>query len=59
MLGIAFIGEANVESEGIITEMGKVRRLGCLPHVAPLTRDTLREAFASAFNIGDFLKGPA
>ena len=38
MLGIAFIGEANVESEQIITEMGKVRRLGRLPHVAPLTR---------------------
>jgi dethiobiotin synthetase len=59
MLGIAFIGEANVESERIIVEMGKVRRLGRLPHVAPLTRDRLHEAFASAFNIGDFLKGPA
>jgi dethiobiotin synthetase len=59
MLGIAFIGEENVESERIIVEMGKVRRLGRLPHVAPLTRDRLHEAFASAFNIGDFLKGPA
>jgi dethiobiotin synthetase len=59
MLGIAFIGEANVESEQIITEMGNVRRLGRLPHVAPLTRDRLREAFASGFDIGDFLKAPA
>jgi dethiobiotin synthetase len=59
MLGIAFIGEANVESERIIVEMGKVRRLGRLPHVAPLTRDRLHEAFARAFNVGDFLKGPA
>lgn len=59
ILGIAFIGEENVESERIITEMGKVRRLGRLPHVAPLTRDTLREAFAGGFAIGDFLKGPA
>jgi dethiobiotin synthetase len=59
MLGVAFIGEANVESERIIAEMGKVRRLGRLPHVAPLTRDRLHEAFASAFNLGDFLKGPA
>ncbi|ABE63586.1 dethiobiotin synthase [Nitrobacter hamburgensis X14] len=59
MLGIAFIGEENVESERIITEMGKVRRLGRLPHVAPLTRDTLREAFADGFAIDDFLKGPA
>ncbi|MEH6949924.1 dethiobiotin synthase [Nitrobacter sp. NHB1] len=59
MLGIAFIGEENVESERIITEMGKVRRLGRLPPVAPLTRDTLRDAFAGGFAIGDFLKGPA
>jgi dethiobiotin synthetase len=59
MLGIAFIGEANIESERIITEMGKVRRLGRLPHVAPLTGDTLRDAFANGFNLGDFLKGPA
>lgn len=59
ILGIAFIGEANVESERIITEMGKVRRLGRLPHVAPLTRDGLREAFASGFDIGDFLQAPA
>jgi dethiobiotin synthetase len=59
ILGIAFIGQANVESERIITEMGKVPRLGRLPHIAPLTRDTLREAFAGAFDIGDFLKGPA
>jgi dethiobiotin synthetase len=59
MLGIAFIGEANVESEQIITEMGKVRRLGRLPHVAPLTRDRLREAFARGFDLSDFLKAPA
>ncbi len=59
MLGIAFIGEENVESERIIVEMGKVRRLGRLPHVAPLTSDTLREAFAGAFNIDDFLKASA
>lgn len=59
MLGIAFIGEANVESERIITEMGRVRRLGRLPHVAPLTRDRLREAFAETFDIGDFLKEPS
>jgi dethiobiotin synthetase len=59
MLGIAFIGDANVESERIIIEMGNVRRLGHLPHIAPLTRDTLRQAFAGGFDIGDFLRGPA
>jgi dethiobiotin synthetase len=59
ILGIAFIGDENVESERIITEMGKVRRLGRLPHVAPLTGTTLRAAFASGFDTGDFLKEPA
>ena len=59
IFGIAFIGEANVESERIITVMGKVRRLGRLPHVAPLTGTTLRQAFATGFDIGDFLKEPA
>jgi dethiobiotin synthetase len=58
-LGIAFIGEENVESERIIAEMGKVRRLGRLPHVAPLTGNTLRQAFATGFDISDFLKEPA
>jgi dethiobiotin synthetase len=59
MLGIAFIGEENIESERIIVEMGKVRRLGRLPRVAPLTSDKLREAFADAFDIDDFLKASA
>jgi dethiobiotin synthetase len=59
LLGIAFIGEENVESERIIAEMGKVRRLGRLPHVAPLTGNTLRQAFATGFDISDFLKEPA
>jgi dethiobiotin synthetase len=59
ILGVAFIGEANVESERIITELGTVRRLGRLPQVAPLTGATLRQAFADGFEIGDFLREPA
>jgi dethiobiotin synthetase len=59
ILGIAFIGAENIESERIIADMGRLRRLGRLPHVAPLTGDTLRDAFAGCFDIGDFLKGPA
>ena len=38
--GVAFIGEANEESEGIIAELGQVKRLGRLPPVEPLTRET-------------------
>lgn len=59
LLGVAFVGDANFESERIITELGKVRRLGRLPHLAPLTGSTLRQAFASGFTVGDFLKGTA
>ncbi|WMT72108.1 dethiobiotin synthase [Bradyrhizobium sp. Ash2021] len=59
LLGIVFIGDENAESERIIAEMGHARRLGCLPHLTPLTGDVLRAAFALHFNIGDFLEDSA
>ncbi|AOR81225.1 dethiobiotin synthase [Novosphingobium resinovorum] len=59
LLGIVFIGDENAESERIIIEMGHARRLGRLPHLAPLTGDVLRAAFALHFNTGDFLKDSA
>ena len=52
--GVAFIGEANDQSEKIIVEMGKVKRLGRLPMIEPLTRATLAGAFGKAFNRADF-----
>ncbi len=52
--GVAFIGEANEESEGIIAELGKIKRLGRLPPVTPLTRENLAAVFAANFNAGDF-----
>jgi dethiobiotin synthetase len=54
LLGIAFIGESNPESERAICEIGRVRRLGRLPRLAPLTRGTLRAAFESSFDPSDF-----
>jgi dethiobiotin synthetase len=54
VLGIAFIGDSNPESERTICEIGRVKRLGRLPRLSPLTQDTLREAFAAAFKPGDF-----
>lgn len=54
LLGIAFIGEPNAESESIICEIGQARRLGTLPWLSPLTRETLRAAFRNAFNADDF-----
>jgi len=54
LLGIAFIGESHPESERAICEIGRVKRLGRLSRLSPLTRDTLREAFAASFKPGDF-----
>lgn len=52
--GVAFIGEANPESEKIIVEIGKVKRLGRLPVIAPLTAGRLAGVFAKTFDAADF-----
>ena len=54
ILGIAFVGDANATSETTIAEIGGVRRLGRLPRLNPLNRDTLARAFAANFRIEDF-----
>jgi dethiobiotin synthetase len=54
ILGIAFVGEGNAESEAIIAELGRVRRLGRLPHLARFDRESLAEAFDRAFDLADF-----
>ncbi len=57
LLGVAFIGDKNEESERIICKMGEARCLGRLPYLASLTDENLRAAFAQHFNPDDFLKG--
>lgn len=54
ILGIAFNGEANEDSEAVIAEMGGVKRLGRLPHLPHLTPETLRAAFLDGFSLEDF-----
>lgn len=54
LLGIAFIGESNPESERATCEMGQVRRLGRLPWLSPLAPDTLQTAFSASFRRDDF-----
>ncbi len=54
ILGIAFIGERNSDSECAICEIGRVWRLGRLPRVSPRTTSTLQAAFITAFNRDDF-----
>jgi dethiobiotin synthetase len=59
LLGVAFIGDANEETQSTIAAMGGARALGRLPFVSPLTRENLREAFNSAFRLEDFSKATA
>lgn len=55
MLGIAFIGDENADSERTIASFGRVRRLGRLPSLMPLDSATLRQAFAANFSVPDLL----
>lgn len=54
ILGIAFIGERNAENESAICEIGRVRWLGRLPWLSPLTAGTLQAAFKASFRRVDF-----
>ena len=55
ILGMAFIGERNAETESAVCEIGRVRWLGRLPWLVPLTNDRLQAAFKDSFVSGDFL----
>ncbi|WGS19330.1 MULTISPECIES: dethiobiotin synthase [unclassified Bradyrhizobium] len=54
ILGIAFIGEKNSEAVRAICEIGRVRWLGRLPLIAPLSSETLQAAFNASFRRDDF-----
>ncbi|NIJ21003.1 dethiobiotin synthetase [Sphingomonas naasensis] len=54
ILGIAFVGDANEDSEATIAAIGDVRRLGRLPILPALTRPALAGAFAANFRPADF-----
>lgn len=60
IVGVAFIGAENADSERTIIEMSGVRRLGRLPRLDPLDAASLRAAFAANFRDEDFLakEGP-
>lgn len=49
VLGVAFIGAEEPETEAIIAGMGRVRILGRLPVIEPLRPETLRRGFETAF----------
>ncbi|HKX64382.1 MAG TPA: dethiobiotin synthase [Rhizomicrobium sp.] len=52
--GVAFIGDANDESERIISEIGQVKRLGRLPVIEPLSAGRLAGVFSKTFDRADF-----
>ncbi|WP_342709781.1 dethiobiotin synthase [Bradyrhizobium sp. B124] len=54
ILGIAFVGERNSDAVRAICEIGRVRWLGRLPWIAPLSADTLQAAFKASFRRDDF-----
>lgn len=54
LLGVAFVGAANEDSEATIAAIGGVKRLGRLPPLDPLDKATLTAAFAAHFDIRDF-----
>jgi len=54
LLGIAFIGPGNEDSEAVIAAIGRVKRLGRLPLLDPLTPESLAAAFSAHFDPRDF-----
>ncbi len=52
--GIAFVGDANEDSEATICEIGKVRRLGRLPYLDQMDLPNLARSFSEHFDISDF-----
>jgi dethiobiotin synthetase len=54
ILGIAFNGEPVEDSEAIIADLGRVKRLGRLPRLPSLTPDALKAAFLEQFSLDDF-----
>lgn len=52
--GIVFSGEQNAASEAAIVQFGKCRHLGRLPHLDPLTAQSLADAFAQYVHADQF-----
>lgn len=52
--GIVFSGEQNAASEAAIVQFGRCRHLGRLPHLDPLTAQSLADAFARHVHTGQF-----
>ena len=54
ILGVALLGDAHEDNARTIAEMGRVKVLGRLPRLDPLTSESLAAAFSAAFRREDF-----
>lgn len=54
IMGIAFSGDEQADSEATITEIGRVKRLGRLPFIQDLDAANLAAAFRTCFDLDDF-----
>jgi dethiobiotin synthetase len=54
IVGIAFVGDPAPDSEAIICSLGPARRLGRLPWLRDLDRESLAKAFIENFSLEDF-----
>jgi dethiobiotin synthetase len=54
LLGVAFIGDENSDSERTIVAMGRTRHLGRLPYLPHLDAESLHAAFTAHFDLGSF-----
>lgn len=59
ILGIAFIGKPQPDTEEIIPDLSGVRKLGRLPHLEKLDQDGLRHAFREHFDMSAFNEASA
>ena len=59
LLGVAFIGDENSDSERTIVAMGRTRHIGRLPRLTHLDAGTLRAAFAAHVDLAGFRDGGA
>lgn len=59
LIGVAFIGEAQPDTEEIIVDLGNIRHLGRLPKLDPLTPDALRRSFQAQFDLSWIQELPA
>ncbi len=54
VIGVALIGAPHADNARTIADIGRVRVLGSLPHLDPLTPESLASAFAAGFAARDF-----